>query len=119
MDGFDNNHAATRVHDDLYVRCLALGVNHQTLALCEVDVIGLSYDDVLKVCEKLKAQAPEVPQVIVASSHDHEGFALPMRSTSSKAETAVHGWESRYHDRWESTAPPRQAPLCHGPRSPD
>ena len=73
MAGFDNNRVATGVHDDLYVRCLALGANHQTLALCEVDVIGLFYDDVLKVREKLKAQAPEVTQVVVASSHDHEG----------------------------------------------
>ena len=73
MAGFDNNRVATGVHDDLYVRCLALGASHQTLALCEVDVIGLFYDDVLKVREKLKAQAPELTQVIVASSHDHEG----------------------------------------------
>ena len=73
MAGFDNNRVATGVHDDLYVRCLALGASRQTLALCEVDVIGLFYDDVLKVREKLKAQAPELTQVIVASSHDHEG----------------------------------------------
>jgi hypothetical protein len=73
MAGFDNNRVATGVHDGLYVRCLALGVRHQTLALCEADVIGLFYDDVLKVREKVKAQAPEVMEVIVASSHDHEG----------------------------------------------
>ena len=73
MAGFDNNRVATGVHDDLYVRCLALGAGQQTLALCEADVIGLFYDDVLKVREKVKAQAPEVTEVIVASSHDHEG----------------------------------------------
>jgi len=73
MAGFDNNRVATGVHDDLYVRCLALEAGHQTLVLCEVDVIGLFYDDVLKVREKVKAQAPEVTEVIVASSHDHEG----------------------------------------------
>jgi hypothetical protein len=37
MAGFDNNRAATGVHDDLYVRCLALGAGHRTLALCAVD----------------------------------------------------------------------------------
>ena len=73
MAGFDNNRVATSVHDDLYVRCLALRAGHQTLVLCEADVIGLFYDDVLKVREKVKAQAPEVTQVIVGSSHDHEG----------------------------------------------
>jgi len=73
MAGFDNNRVATGVHDDLYVRCLAVAAGGQTLALCEADVIGLFYDDVLKVREKVKAQAPAVTQVIVASSHDHEG----------------------------------------------
>ncbi|MGD0130239.1 MAG: hypothetical protein ABSF46_33395 [Terriglobia bacterium] len=73
MAGFDNNRVATSVHDDLYVRCLALRAGHQTLVLCEADVIGLFYDDVLKVREKVKAHAPEVTQVIVGSSHDHEG----------------------------------------------
>jgi len=73
MAGFDNNRVATGVHDDLYVRCLALAAGRQTLALCEADVIGLFYDDVLKVRKKVKAQAPEVTEVIVASSHDHEG----------------------------------------------
>ena len=33
----------------------------------------LFYDDVLKVREKVKAQAPQVTEVIVASTHDHEG----------------------------------------------
>lgn len=73
MAGFDNNRVATGVHDDLYVRCLALEAGGQTLALCESDLIGLFYDDVLKIREKVKTQAPEVTEVIVASSHDHEG----------------------------------------------
>jgi hypothetical protein len=73
MAGFDNNRVATGVHDDLYVRCLALGAGRETLVLCEADLIGLFYDDVLKVREKVKAQAPDVTQVIVGSSHDHEG----------------------------------------------
>ncbi len=73
MAGFDNNRVATGVHDDLYVRCLALAAGRQTLALCEADVIGLFYDDVLKIREKVKAQAPAVTEVIVGSTHDHEG----------------------------------------------
>jgi hypothetical protein len=73
MAGFNNNRLATGVHDDLYVRCLALAAGRETLVLCEADLIGLFYDDVLKVREKVKAQAPGVTEVIVASSHDHEG----------------------------------------------
>ena len=64
---------ATGIHDDLYVRCLALGAGGRKIAMCEADVIGLFYDDVLKVRRKVEAAAPEVAAVIVASTHDHEG----------------------------------------------
>ncbi len=73
MAGFGNNRVATGVHDDLYARCLALAAGDQTLALCSVDLIGLFYDDVLKVREMLKAKAPQVTWLVVASTHDHEG----------------------------------------------
>ncbi len=73
LAGFGNNRVATGVHDDLYVRCLALAAAADTVAMCSVDLIGLFYDDVLKIREKVKAQAPQVMHVIVASTHDHEG----------------------------------------------
>ena len=73
MAGFGNNRIATGVHDDLYVRCLALEAGKQTAALCSVDVIGLFYDDVLKIREQVKAQAPKLSHLIVASTHVHEG----------------------------------------------
>jgi hypothetical protein len=73
MAGFDFNRVATRVHDDLYVRCLALSIGKETVAMCSVDLIGFFYEDVLKVREKVKKLAPEVTHVIVASTHDHEG----------------------------------------------
>lgn len=73
LAGFGNNRVATGVHDDLYARCLAIGAGNQTLAMCDVDLIGLFYDDVLRIRAKVKAQAPEVTQLIVASSHVHEG----------------------------------------------
>lgn len=73
MAGFGNDRVATGVHDDLYVRCLALGDPDTTVALCAVDLIGFFYDDVLKVRAAVQARAPEVTQVIVASTHDHEG----------------------------------------------
>jgi hypothetical protein len=71
--GFGNNRIATGIHDDLYVRCLALGTGDQTVAMCSADLIGLFYDDVLKIREKAKAQVPELTHLIVASTHDHEG----------------------------------------------
>jgi hypothetical protein len=71
--GFGHNRVATGVHDDLYVRCLALEAEKQVLAMCAVDVIGLFYDDVRRIREQVKAQAPEVSHLIVASTHVHEG----------------------------------------------
>jgi hypothetical protein len=73
LAGFGHNRVATVVHDDLYVRCLALEAGGQTVALCSVDVIGLFYDDVLKIREQVKVQAPEVSHLIIASTHVHEG----------------------------------------------
>jgi hypothetical protein len=73
LAGFGNNRLATGVHDDLYVRCLALGAGSDKVVMCSADLIGLFYDDVLKVREKVKTQAPEATHIIVASTHDHEG----------------------------------------------
>lgn len=71
--GFGHGRIATGVHDDLYVRCLALEAGGQILVLCSVDVIGLFYDDVLKIREQVKVQTPQVSHLIVASTHVHEG----------------------------------------------
>ena len=71
--GYDQNRVATGVHDDLYARCLALGTGDQTLVVCAADLIGLFNDDVVKIRELVKAQAPKVTHLIVASTHDHEG----------------------------------------------
>lgn len=68
MAGFDQGRAAKGVHDDLWARCVALSAGAKPVAICAVDVIGLFHDDVLKV----RAAAPEA-QVIVASTHVHEG----------------------------------------------
>jgi len=66
LAGFGNNRRATGVHDDLYVRCLALSVSGRPLVLCGVDSIGLFYDDVKRIREGLDAD------IVVAALHDHE-----------------------------------------------
>ncbi len=73
MAGFGNNRVATGVHDDLHVRCLALEAGGETLAMCSVDLIGLFHEDVLKIRKMVKARAPQVTHVLVASTHNHEG----------------------------------------------
>jgi Neutral/alkaline non-lysosomal ceramidase, N-terminal len=73
MAGFGFNRVATGVHDNLYARCLAIEAGGKTLVVCAADLIGLFHPDVLRVREKVKAKLPDVTQVIVASTHDHEG----------------------------------------------
>lgn len=73
LAGFGNNRLATGVHDDLYVRCLALGVGQATVVMCSVDLVGLFYDDVLRIRERVKTQVPEATHLVVAATHDHEG----------------------------------------------
>ena len=73
LAGFGHNRVATAVHDDLYVRCVALSAGENMLVLCSADVIGLFYDDVLKIRERVRAEAPEVSHLVVSSTHVHEG----------------------------------------------
>jgi hypothetical protein len=73
LAGFGHNRIASAVHDPLYVRCLALQAENKTVVLCSADLIGLFYDDVLKIREIFRAQAPCGAQLVVASTHTHEG----------------------------------------------
>lgn len=68
--GFDNGRAATGVHDDLWARCVAFEAGSQVV-LCGVDSIGLFFDDVAKVRQRVKAKHPAA-QVVVAVTHSHE-----------------------------------------------
>jgi hypothetical protein len=73
MAGIDNNRIARGVHDNLYVRCLALRAGDRTVELCSVDLIGLSYDDVRRVRRAVQRLAPQITHLIVGSTHNHEG----------------------------------------------
>jgi hypothetical protein len=68
MAGFDNGRKATGVHDDLYVRCIALSAGGRPLVICGLDLIGVFWDD----AKKVRAKVPDA-DVIVTALHDHEG----------------------------------------------
>lgn len=68
LAGFENNRIATGVHDDLWVRCVALSAGAKPVVVCGVDLIGLFWDDV----RKIRAKVPGA-HVIVAATHGHEG----------------------------------------------
>jgi len=73
LAGFGHNRVATGVHDDLYARCLALGIAKQVLVVCSIDLIGLFYDDVLTIRRAFQQMTPPGSVLIVASTHTHAG----------------------------------------------
>ena len=75
LAGFGHNRIATAVHDPLYVRCAALqaGKNSSSVVLCAADLIGLFYEDVLRIRSKFRAQSKSDALLIVACTHVHEG----------------------------------------------
>jgi hypothetical protein len=73
LAGFGHNRTAGGVHDDLYVRCLALADKSTTLVLCSADLVGLFYEDVQKIRELFAAEAPAHAWLIVACTHVHSG----------------------------------------------
>jgi hypothetical protein len=70
LAGFGNNRRATTVHDDLYVRALAIQDDKITLVLVALDLIGFFRPDVYEVINDV--QNPEV-SVVIASTHTHHG----------------------------------------------
>ena len=71
--GFGQNRVATAVHDQLFVRCLAMSTGQKPVVLCGVDLIGLFLDDVEKIREGARKQVGRDLDVIVAATHGHEG----------------------------------------------
>jgi hypothetical protein len=73
LAGFGHNRVATAVHDDLYARCLALGIAKPALVVCSVDLIGLFYDDVLTIRRAFRQKTSTEAFLIVSSTHTHAG----------------------------------------------
>jgi hypothetical protein len=75
MAGFDQNRRATAIHDDLYVRALALRIPGQTLVLCALDLIGFFRPYVQEIVQRVCAlyTGPNRPEILIASLHPHDG----------------------------------------------
>jgi hypothetical protein len=72
LAGFGQDRRAETVHDDLYVRALALKDEKTTLVLASLDLIGFFRQPALEVAQRIQAKAPGA-QVIIASIHNHHG----------------------------------------------
>jgi hypothetical protein len=72
LAGFGQNRVAQTVHDDLYVRVLALRHNDTTVVLVALDLLGLGRDHYMEIEVRLKERQPDT-QLIIACTHVHHG----------------------------------------------
>jgi len=70
LAGFGNNRCATTIHDDLYVRALAIQDDKTTLVLVALDLIGFFRPDVYEVINDFQTSEASV---VIASTHTHHG----------------------------------------------
>ncbi|MBI5840391.1 MAG: hypothetical protein HZB19_09840 [Chloroflexi bacterium] len=68
LAGFGQNRRAETIHDDLYVRALAMQTEQVTLVLVALDLIGFFRHDVYDVINSLKLPGTKI---IIASIHTH------------------------------------------------
>ncbi len=75
MAGFGSNRVAASVHDELYARCFALEPVHETkpIVMCGVDVIGIFWEDTVRIRKAVDSQLGRPANVVIAALHDHEG----------------------------------------------
>ena len=72
LAGFGNDRRAISVHDDLYVRALAIEEGQSLLVLTALDLIGFIRTDVYDVIRKVHETHPQA-QILIASVHPHHG----------------------------------------------
>jgi hypothetical protein len=72
LAGFGQNRLAESLHDDLYVRTLALSDGENTIVLCALDLIGFFQNDVKDVIWRVKTKHPTT-NLVLAATHTHHG----------------------------------------------
>lgn len=72
LAGFDSNRRAESIHDDLWVRALALAWGEMRVVLVCVDLIGLNRRHCLEIQERVNRKWGPT-DVIVACTHTHHG----------------------------------------------
>src|SRR5262245_27660810 len=72
LAGFGRNRRAQAVHDDLYIRALALAQGETRLVLAALDLIGLGRRHCLEIEHSLQVAAPGT-RLLLACTHTHHG----------------------------------------------
>lgn len=72
LAGFGRNRRAETIHDDLYVRALALVDGSTAVIVAALDLIGLNRVHYLEVEQQVTARLPGT-QLLIACTHTHHG----------------------------------------------
>jgi hypothetical protein len=72
LAGFGNDRKATGVHDALWARAAAVSDGTRRIVLVSLDLIGFFHRDVEEARALFQQKAPGA-ELVVASTHDHEG----------------------------------------------
>ncbi len=72
LAGFGQNRLAESVHDDLYVRALALAHDDARLVVAALDLIGLGRQHCREIEQRVRAEAPGV-RLLLSCTHTHHG----------------------------------------------
>jgi hypothetical protein len=72
LAGFGHNRPAQSVHDDLYVRALAVALENTRVVLAALDLLGLSRSHCQEVERRVNERAPGT-RLILACTHTHHG----------------------------------------------
>ncbi|MCB9759649.1 MAG: hypothetical protein H6739_07385 [Alphaproteobacteria bacterium] len=73
LAGFQHNRPATGVHDPIWARAVVFDQGDTRVGILVLDVVGLFYDEVLRIREGVDAAGLDVDHLLVLSSHNHEG----------------------------------------------
>jgi hypothetical protein len=73
LAGYRSNKPAQRVHDDLWVRALALRLNGSVVVLATLDLIGLARQHCLAIESAVREKTGIHAEVLVCCSHTHFG----------------------------------------------
>lgn len=107
LAGFGNNRRAETIHDDLYVRVLAIQTEQTTLVLAALDLIGFFRPDVYEVVKTLNiSETFRVlnPQVIIASTHTHHGpDTMGLWGPDMKTRGVDEAWMSATKEKIKAT----------------
>ncbi len=71
MAGFNNDFAATGVHDDLWARGVVLESGDRKIAIVSLDLVGYFNNEVQTIRELV--DDPSFDLIVISSTHNHEG----------------------------------------------